>query len=558
MRPKPWLAYLLAGTLATGGYFLLPSLALHSLSYDALNLSAVAAILLGVRLHRPRRRAAWYLFAAGVLSFAVGDMTWSYYELVLRVEAPFPSAADAFYLAGYPIIAVGLLLLVRGRIPGRDRASLIDAAIVTTGLTVLLWVYLVVPFAYDPSLSWLERVVSIAYPLGDVLLIAVAARLLISPGARTGAYRLLSLSLLFLLVADAVYAVLAQHGTYFTGHPVDGAWILSNVLWGAAALHPAMRPLSEPAPDRETRLTRVRLVLLAGASLIPVAVLAVQGARGSDIHVPVIAGGCAVLFLLVVLRMAGLVREVAARVVELRAQGVALEGTLDELQHAQAERAALLDRSLRATEQERIRIAGELHDGPIQRLSELGLDIDLAHLRLERGQVAGATGVLDEARQELAQNIESLRRMMAGLRPPALDERGLAAALRDQVEGFARRLGIECSMESAIEERLDPELETALYRVAQEALTNIGKHAGASHVWVLLSRDQRSVVLDIRDDGVGFDTSAVHGLLRTGHFGLVAMRERVEMAGGTWELRLRPGQGTAIRVAFPQMQAALR
>src|SRR5438552_18954778 len=137
-------------------------------------------------------------------------------------------------------------LLVRQRSTRRDWESLIDAAIVTVALGVIAWELLMVPYAHDRSLSLIEKLVSIAYPLGDVLLLAVAARLLLGTGVRTFSYVLLGPSVIFLLIADCVYTYLPLHGEYQSGDPSDAGWILSYILWRAAALHPSLRVAPEP------------------------------------------------------------------------------------------------------------------------------------------------------------------------------------------------------------------------------------------------------------------------------------------------------------------------
>jgi diguanylate cyclase (GGDEF)-like protein len=238
--------------------------------------------------------------------------TWS------CTRAPFPSVADGFYLAGYPVLAVGLLILIRGRISGRDRAGLIDAAIIATGLGLLSWTFLMKPIAVDASLSLQERLISLAYPLGDVLLLALVARLATSPGARTSAFRLLGVALVLLLGADIGYAVLNLVSSY-DGGLIDAGWLLSYVVWGTAALHPSMRSLSEVAPDRAPRFTHWRLALLATTSLMAPAVLAQQGLRQQPIDVGAITLSSVVLFLLVVLRMAGLVAKVQDQATQLAA-----------------------------------------------------------------------------------------------------------------------------------------------------------------------------------------------------------------------------------------------
>jgi diguanylate cyclase len=116
-------------------------------------------------------------------------VVYSVYVYALQLE-PFPSPADALYLASYPMLAAALLVMIRSRTGGRDRAGLIDA-LITTGLGLLSWAFLMRPIATDPSLTLGSRLISLAYPLADVLLLAVLARLVTSPGARSASYRML-------------------------------------------------------------------------------------------------------------------------------------------------------------------------------------------------------------------------------------------------------------------------------------------------------------------------------------------------------------------------------
>src|SRR6185295_20063418 len=148
----------------------------QNVTYDALSLAAVVALVVGARLHRPQRRFPWYLMAAGQLLITVGDLAWDYFELVKHTGPPFPSVADLFYMGGYPFLGLGLLMVVRSRNAQRDRGGLIDATILAMGAAVLSWVFLMDPYASDPSLSLLDKVVSIAYPVMDIMLLAVVAR----------------------------------------------------------------------------------------------------------------------------------------------------------------------------------------------------------------------------------------------------------------------------------------------------------------------------------------------------------------------------------------------
>jgi signal transduction histidine kinase len=441
----------------------------------------------------------------------------------LKDRLPF---ADAFYLAFYPLLAAGLLLLVRGRAPGRDWASLIDATIITTGLGMLSWVYLIGPNVRAPGLALPQRLVSIAYPLGDVLLLAVAVRLWRTGGHAAFASRLLAIGLVALLIGDTVYGLSLINGDWQVGGPVDAIWYVYYVAFGLAALHPSMVSLSSPTTV-SPRLTWSRLVLLAGASLMAPAVLVVQAVRGEPIDVAVIAGGSVVLFLLTLARMGGLASEVAL----------------------QAERKRAMQRVLRATEQERIRLAADLHDGPVQELTALRYGLTRARNRVQRGEPAEAEALLASIEDDLAAGVTGLRRLMSELRPAVLDEQGLEAALQNQAQAFEAASGVSCTIRTGLEgQRLAPELETVLFRVTQESLNSVGKHARASNVTVSLAADDGAVRLRIRDDGVGFDPLAARRLAGEGHFGLAGMRERVEMVGGRLVVDSAPGRGTTVNV----------
>jgi diguanylate cyclase len=183
-RSRAWWAYLGCGVVVALAYYLVPATALVPRwaakigLYNGLGLSAVIAIVVGVVRHRPERPLIWYLFAVGLLSYVTADIIFYTYQDILHQEV-FPSAADVFYLAAYPFLMAGLLLLIRSRSPGADRASLLDALVVTVGVGMVSWVFLVGPLAQAPGLTLPERVVSMTYPIMDVLLLATAVRLIV-------------------------------------------------------------------------------------------------------------------------------------------------------------------------------------------------------------------------------------------------------------------------------------------------------------------------------------------------------------------------------------------
>src|SRR5277367_6646298 len=173
--------------------------------FNAIGFGACIAIVVGVHLHRPDARLAWYLIALGQALFVAGDVLAYNYRAFFGVTLPFPSIADPFYLAVYPATVAGLLLLIRRRSPGRDRASLVDSAIVTIGLALLSWVFLMAPYAHDHALHLGTKLVSIAYPLGDILILGVAVRMAVGAGRRSPAFYLVIGAIVAVLATDSVY-----------------------------------------------------------------------------------------------------------------------------------------------------------------------------------------------------------------------------------------------------------------------------------------------------------------------------------------------------------------
>jgi diguanylate cyclase (GGDEF)-like protein/PAS domain S-box-containing protein len=322
-RSKTWVWFMGVTCALAGLYMFVPPFKGAGPLINVIGFSSVIAIVAGIRMHKPRARAAWLLFAAGQFLFFSGDVyTYS------NPNAPFPSPGDALYLAVYPALMAGLLVLVKRRNPRRDPSALIDALILTIGIGLLSWVFLIAPNIHLQEISWLAKAVSIAYPLGDVLLLAAAIRLAVDTGKRAASFYLLSGSIVCLLVTDSAYNLAILKNTYNHSQLIyDLGWMLYYIFWGAAALHPSMRVLEEPAHDERPRLTWVRLSLLGGACLISPTIRFFQAIDNADILVLIVAS--AVLFLLVVTRMAGLVRQeerIVSRERTLRIAGAELVG----------------------------------------------------------------------------------------------------------------------------------------------------------------------------------------------------------------------------------------
>ncbi|WP_239152045.1 putative bifunctional diguanylate cyclase/phosphodiesterase [Virgisporangium aurantiacum] len=313
-----WLGWLLCGITSVAVYLQLPDGLTASVLYEVIGAASAVGILVGVRLNRPARPWIWYWFAAGQGTWVVGDIIWTYYVYGLH-EEPYPSVADAFYLSAYPMLLAGLVLLVRhrsGRGTGRDVASLVDAAIVATGLGLVFWVLVIRPIAEDTSTSMAERLIGWSYPAADVVILVMLLRAFAGSGIRTAAFRLLGWAGTLLLGSDVGYSVMSLHSSY-EGGLLDAGWLLSYVLWTTAALHPSMSRIAGGGPADATAVGPGRLVLLAASLLLTPGLLFIQGALGTKVDWLAIGTAAVVLFGLLLVRLGGFVRQVRCQSDEL-------------------------------------------------------------------------------------------------------------------------------------------------------------------------------------------------------------------------------------------------
>jgi two-component system sensor histidine kinase DegS len=200
-----------------------------------------------------------------------------------------------------------------------------------------------------------------------------------------------------------------------------------------------------------------------------------------------------------------------------------------------------------AQEEERQRIARELHDGLGPALASLNIRLLTVRKLLERDGHPIA-GEIEELAEQTQACIRDIRRLIHDLRPVALDELGLVPALREHLARCEQEHGLVVEFAANEGERLPASVETALFRIVQEAVNNVLRHAQAQHVQVILVRNTDRVELRVTDDGQGFDTL----LPRSGrHVGLWSMRERVEQLGGQFEVRSAPEQGTTVTTVVP-------
>jgi signal transduction histidine kinase len=219
------------------------------------------------------------------------------------------------------------------------------------------------------------------------------------------------------------------------------------------------------------------------------------------------------------------------------------------LRDRQQEREELLQRTIDASENERRRIAGDLHDGVVQDLA--GVAFSLAAASRQPGADADTRGLLDASAAGVRESIKSLRTLMVDIYPPRLAEAGLDNALADLVDATtARGLVAECDT-TALSPVPEGETAALIYRSAQEAVRNVVAHAGATTVRVRAAVTDGFAVLDVLDDGVGFDPVRARARAREGHLGLRGLADRVEAAGGRFRIEPRAGGGTHLHVEVP-------
>ncbi len=377
LTERTWKVFLGIGAISTLTYFLIGDAKSQMILYQAIGIVSVVAMLVGVRRNRPTSTRPWILLALGISAWVIGDGIWNSYELVLQRVAPWPSTADYIYLVGPVLMAFGLTGMLRRRGTPRDVEGALDALIIAAGAGALSWAFFMAPYAADASLNGVSQAVAVAYPLTDVLLLAVVVRLLLAPGSHSTSHRLLAAAVMCTLVGDVVYSFQSLHGTYYTGHIVDVSWLAFYWLTAAAALHPSMADAGAAAGTGSEKPSRSRLGMLALAASLGPLTLVVQWVRDAPLDIPVIAGASVFIFLIVLVRMERLVRTVQGKVGELRTQSELLGRSLEQREE--------LEGQLRYQ---------TLHD-PLTGLANLNLFNDRLDHAIDRlGRTGGAVGVL--------------------------------------------------------------------------------------------------------------------------------------------------------------------
>lgn len=305
-----WWRYLIAGAVLSAGNLLMPVGLGRDLVYCLIGASGVVAIVVGVRRHDPSHRRGWYLMAAGNAAWVLGDGTYSWFEHG-QLVAPFPSVADAAYLTAYPMLAGGLLILVRSRGTDGGLAAVLDGAILTVGLALASWVFLIEPTWARGDDTVVNRVIAVAYPIGDVLLFAVLMRLVTARRNASTSSVLLAGSFLAMIITDSLFEVSTWVAAIDAHVAVlDLGWLAAYVLWGAAALHPSMRTLSGRGGPTEVASSETgRLLALIASVAIAPGVLAVEIVTDTPLHLWAIIVAASAFIALFGVRMIRMIKQ---------------------------------------------------------------------------------------------------------------------------------------------------------------------------------------------------------------------------------------------------------
>lgn len=558
--PAAW-GYLAAGMVASALYFLLHGDA-QSIFYEAIGFSGVVAIYVGTVRNLPAGgRLPWHLFSFGLMGQVAGDAVFTVYELQLNREPPTPSVADAFYLGGYLLLAAGVFLIVRRQGSQTSRTALLDTVVIFAGVALVQWVFFIDPYTHGHYSSESARLVAMAYPAGDMLLLVIVAQLLVGPGGRSRAYKLLVLSIGLWVVADEIYGL--DLDSYAAGSWLDWFWLASYVCWGAAALDPSMTQLGKPDRRKLPRLTTTRMALLSIAALTAPGALLAERALHHRVHAYVLGLGGALLSALVLIRLAGLVHaverarrseRVARREAEQAQQLLAYQNQqLVELDTLKDEFVSSVSHELRT---------------PLTSISgyvELLLEEEASAERRDY------LGIVDRNAQRLLGLVSDLlfsARLQAGrleLERVEVDMSRLVADAVASATPRAETAGVEVRVDDAPVSRVNGE-PVRLAQLLDNLVSNAIKFTpSGGRVTVALAERQGTVRVEVSDTGIGIpenereklferffrSQTALERQIQGTGLGLYISKAIVDAHGGRIGVQSQEGQGTTFVVELP-------
>ena len=558
-RFGPDAAFVAGGVALILVYFALPTGPAAEGIYEVLAVGAVLAIVAGIWLRRPDSVLPWVLFALGSAASALGNGLYPY-----RTDATAGAVADALYVAAYPLYAAALLVLLF-RAGGHHRfGALAEAGVATFAFALVQWVALIQPVLSGGG-SLHSRIVWVALPVGDVVLLAGFAGLLVSPAWQKPSFWLLLGAIASLLAADEAYGL---RGTSFAvGSPIDAGWLLSYVLAGGAALHPSMRDLSLPRRSPKLRVSSWRIALLAAAILAPSAILLVQWARDAGNEAPAVFSATVPISILVVWRLTGIVRalerlrvrerEARTDAVRSREQLAAQNARLREADRVKDEFVALISHDLRT---------------PLTSIigyTELALEEDESPLDPERRGYLEVVSRSSERLLHLVDDLLFVARLESGsgleIKPMELDLADIAAQAADETRPRAEARGLE--LRFAGDGPLPVVADRGrLFQLLDNLLANALKFTPAPGVVELrVEPTPEGAALEVSDTGIGLPAGdperlferffrspqAVNSHIPGTGLGLFIARAIVHAHAGRISAVPRESGGTTFRIELP-------
>jgi signal transduction histidine kinase len=557
--------YLAVGAALAAVYFVLPSGgAAQSAIYGSLGAGAVIATLWAVRLRQPERRLPWILLALGNGLFVVGDLIG-----IVESNPPAVSVADVAYLAGYPLLVAGLLILMFAAGGHTRLPALGDAAIVAFAFAIIQWVCVIGPAVRSGGNDLDVTIVSGLYPAMDVVLLAGFVGFFVTPAWRTTSFRYLLAAVGALFIGDEITGLSGY--TYKAGDAVDITWMLSYVLFAVTALHPSMRDLSAPRRIPTLRVSIWRIGLLAAALLTAPAALLVQHLRHKPLDIVEITAFATVVSLLVVARMTGILRALERiRMRERSARALAEEAQsqlsfqneqLLEADKLKDEFVALISHDLRTP---LTSIVGYI---------ELALDESVEPaLDEERRGYLGVVARSSERLLGLVDDLLFVARLQSGsleIDPHEIDLGTITAQAVEDARPRAERKGVDISFLGDTDVRVEAD-KGRIFQLLDNLISNAIKFTPeGGQIELRAAQTESGCVLEVADTGIGLspgDTErvfdrffrskrATNRQIQGAGLGLFIARAITDAHGGTITVTSAVGQGTTFRIELPTRAA---
>jgi signal transduction histidine kinase len=556
-----WAFAVLAAVLYLAAFTAIPpdSVEIRTVVNVIADLAAVAMILLGVRRYEPRRPKAWLLLAGGLGAWAIADAIFGAYQSAGK--DPYPSIADVFYLLGYGLLVGGLLRAVRVRSPVFDVRALFDPAIVTVGAAFFAWVYIAAPVVRDHEAGILETVVSVAYPLADVLLLSIATRLTVGVRGTEVALLLLLAGLALVLGGDVWYALTPDESLAQT-RIGDTLLVAGALSIGLAGLHRSMPSLVERQrvglSSEEEHLT-VRLIALSVVFLLVPTVLIIEDRREEPL--PLVAA------LITTMLLSGLVVGRYAFFFMITRRSAARERALRKELDEQNEQLREVDRM---KDQFVSSVSHELRTPLTSIVGYIELLLDeeeFDNLDDEQRQFLGIVDRNCHRLTRLVDDILFIARVDAGrlsLELQSVDLAELASMAVESARPFAGRKNQTLKLEA------EPDLPalqadpTRMNQLIDNLISNAIKYTPeGGTATVVVARSDGAIHVEVRDTGVGippdeleklfvrFFRASTSGVAQGTGLGLSIVKSIVEAHRGTIDVRSEVGEGTTFLVDLP-------